>query len=63
MSLIPYALVRPFLFNMDPEAAHDFTMNALALGQGVHGEVVGRFGVHTKQEGANEGVRDKRHRE
>ena len=34
MSLIPYALVRPFLFNMDPEAAHDFTMNAMARGQG-----------------------------
>ena len=34
MSLIPYALVRPFLFRMDPEAAHDFTMNTLAKGQG-----------------------------
>ena len=34
MSLIPYALVRPFLFRMDPEQAHDFTMNALAKGQG-----------------------------
>jgi dihydroorotate dehydrogenase len=34
MSLIPYALVRPFLFGMEPEAAHDFTMNALAKGQG-----------------------------
>ena len=34
MSLIPYALVRPFLFGMDPEAAHDFTMNTLAKGQG-----------------------------
>lgn len=33
MSLIPYALLRPFLFSMDPEAAHDFTMNALARGQ------------------------------
>ena len=33
MSLIPYALVRPFLFNMDPEAAHDFTMNTLSRGQ------------------------------
>jgi dihydroorotate dehydrogenase len=30
MSLIPYALTRPFLFGMDPEAAHDFTMNTLA---------------------------------
>ena len=34
MSLIPYALVRPFLFAMEPEAAHDFTMNLLAKGQG-----------------------------
>lgn len=34
MSLIPYALVRPFLFGMEPEKAHDFTMNALAKGQG-----------------------------
>lgn len=34
MSLIPYALIRPFLFGMDPEAAHDFTMNTLAKGQG-----------------------------
>ena len=34
MSLIPYALVRPFLFSMEPERAHDFTMNALAKGQG-----------------------------
>lgn len=34
MSLIPYALVRPFLFGMDPEKAHDFTMNTLAKGQG-----------------------------
>lgn len=34
MSLIPYALARPFLFGMDAEAAHDFTMNLLARGQG-----------------------------
>jgi len=34
MSLIPYALVRPFLFGMDAEQAHDFTMNAMAKGQG-----------------------------
>ena len=33
MSLIPYALVRPFLFSMDPEAAHDFSMNTMAKGQ------------------------------
>ncbi len=30
MSLIPYALARPFLFGLDPEAAHDVTINALA---------------------------------
>ncbi len=33
MSLIPYAAARPFLFGMDPEAAHDLTMNLLARGQ------------------------------
>lgn len=33
MSLIPYALTRPFLFGMEPEAAHDLTMNLLAKGQ------------------------------
>lgn len=30
MSLVPYALTRPFLFGLDPEAAHDLTLNALA---------------------------------
>jgi len=30
MSLIPYALTRPFLFNMDPEAAHDYTLHQLS---------------------------------
>ncbi len=34
MSLLPYALARPFLFNMDPEAAHDLTLRALARIQG-----------------------------
>ncbi|MBS7780802.1 quinone-dependent dihydroorotate dehydrogenase [Acidovorax sp. CCYZU-2555] len=34
MSLIPYALARPFLFRLDAEAAHDLTMNLLARGQG-----------------------------
>ena len=33
MSLIPYSLTRPLLFGMDPEAAHDFTMNLMAKGQ------------------------------
>ena len=30
MSLNLYALARPFLFSLDPEAAHDFTLNQLA---------------------------------
>ena len=34
MSLIPYALTRPFLFGLDAEAAHDLTMYMLARGQG-----------------------------
>ena len=34
MSLVPYGLVRPFLFRMDPEAAHDLTLAALARTQG-----------------------------
>ena len=34
MSLVPYALARPFLFSLDPEAAHDLTLQALAGTQG-----------------------------
>lgn len=34
MSLLPYAIARSALFNMDPEAAHDLTMRMLARGQG-----------------------------
>ncbi len=30
MSLVPYALTRPFLFGLDPETAHDLTLDALA---------------------------------
>jgi dihydroorotate dehydrogenase len=30
MSLLPYSLARPFLFHMDPEAAHDLTLHQLA---------------------------------
>ncbi|MDM7942607.1 MAG: quinone-dependent dihydroorotate dehydrogenase [Hydrogenophaga sp.] len=30
MSLLPYAAARPFLFGMDPEAAHDLTLHGLA---------------------------------
>jgi len=33
MSLIPYSLSRAILFGMQPEAAHDFTMDMLAKGQ------------------------------
>lgn len=33
MSLIPYALTRPVLFSMDPEAAHDLTIDMLARTQ------------------------------
>ena len=34
MSLLPYALARPFLFGLDPEAAHDLTLDSLARLQG-----------------------------
>ena len=34
MALIPYALTRPFLFGLDPEHAHDLTMDAIAGFQG-----------------------------
>ena len=34
MSLFPYPLARRFLFGLDAEAAHDFTMTALAHTQG-----------------------------
>ena len=30
MSLLPYALARPFLFGLDPERAHELTLDALA---------------------------------
>jgi dihydroorotate dehydrogenase len=33
MPLIPYALARPFLFGLDPEAAHDLTMASIARTQ------------------------------
>ena len=33
MPLLPYALARPFLFGLDPEAAHDLTLQALARTQ------------------------------
>ena len=34
MSLVPYALARPFLFSLDPEKAHELTLHALAGMQG-----------------------------
>lgn len=34
MSLLPYALARPFLFGMDPETAHELTLGTLARAQG-----------------------------
>lgn len=34
MPLLPYSLARPFLFGLDPEAAHDLTLSALARWQG-----------------------------
>jgi len=33
MPLLPYALTRPFLFGLDPEAAHDLTLASLARAQ------------------------------
>jgi dihydroorotate dehydrogenase len=34
MALVPYCLARPFLFAMDPEAAHDLTLAGLVASQG-----------------------------
>ena len=34
MSLIPYGLARPFLFGLDPEAAHELTLHALERASG-----------------------------
>jgi dihydroorotate dehydrogenase len=33
MSLLPYSLARPFLFGLDPEAAHELMMQSLARAQ------------------------------
>jgi len=33
MSLLPYSLARPFLFGLDPETAHELTMQSLARAQ------------------------------
>ena len=34
MSLIPYVLARPFLFSLDPETAHEWTLKTLSATQG-----------------------------
>src|SRR3954466_2069955 len=34
MKLLPYSLARPFLFGLDPEAAHELTLHSLAMVQG-----------------------------
>ena len=34
MALVPYGLARPFLFSLDPEAAHERTLDMLAHGAG-----------------------------
>lgn len=34
MALVPYALTRRFLFSLDPETAHELTLNSLAQTQG-----------------------------
>jgi dihydroorotate dehydrogenase len=34
MALLPYSLARPFLFRLDPEAAHELTLHALSSTQG-----------------------------
>ena len=34
MAFVPYALTRPFLFGLDPERAHDLTLDAIAALQG-----------------------------
>lgn len=34
MALLPYGLARPLLFGMDPETAHELTLDMLARGQG-----------------------------
>ncbi|MGZ5182077.1 MAG: dihydroorotate dehydrogenase (quinone), partial [Ramlibacter sp.] len=34
MSLLPYSLARPILFGLDPESAHDLTLQSLARLQG-----------------------------
>jgi dihydroorotate dehydrogenase len=40
MPLAPYALTRPFLFGLDPEAAHDLTLGTLARLQNTPAQVL-----------------------
>jgi dihydroorotate dehydrogenase len=40
MPLIPYALTRPFLFGLDPEHAHELTLNAIAALQNTPAQCV-----------------------
>ncbi|MCX8516520.1 MAG: quinone-dependent dihydroorotate dehydrogenase, partial [Rhodoferax sp.] len=34
MALVPYGLIRPVLFGMDPETSHDLILSTLAATQG-----------------------------
>jgi len=45
MSLLPYSLARPFLFGLDPETAHELTMQSLARLQGTPLEWAYRNGM------------------
>ncbi|HEX9721420.1 MAG TPA: quinone-dependent dihydroorotate dehydrogenase [Ramlibacter sp.] len=45
MSLLPYSLARPFLFGLDPETAHELTMQSLARLQGTPLEWAYRNGL------------------
>jgi dihydroorotate dehydrogenase len=38
MPLVPYALTRPFLFGLDPERAHELTLNSIAALQNTPGQ-------------------------
>jgi dihydroorotate dehydrogenase len=40
MALVPYALARPVLFGMDPEAAHELTLNRMAKLQNTAAQVL-----------------------
>ena len=44
MSLLPYAVARPFLFGLDPEAAHELTLHSIAKLQ--HSPLTCLYGNH-----------------